>query len=175
MEHSAPGQPQDRSGPDGTGYPQGSVPGSIQGCNRGEEAFPWLDFLEFHHAEIDRDHREAVAEGNTLVRLIEGRDSWPDVVRLLHQARGRCQRHFGTEDRILAETRYPEHERHRSAHDAILREFDRILAELDRVQAPEPQHWALASRPRDLLVDHCLQDDLQFKSHLMDLVQARPG
>ena len=138
------------------------------------ENFPWLDFLEIDHGAIDRDHREAVAEGNRLSELLKHRNSWPDVVAMLRQARARCARHFATEDRILAQTRFPEHEQHRSAHARILAEFDRILAELEAVREPEERHWQRAHAPRDLLVDHCLKDDLRFKSHVMQM-SARHG
>ncbi|HNB27898.1 MAG TPA: hemerythrin family protein [Alphaproteobacteria bacterium] len=137
------------------------------------ESFPWLDFLEIDNAAIDRDHREAVAEGNRLSALLKDRQSWPDVVAMLRQARARSARHFETEDRILAQTRFPEHEQHRRAHERILAELDRILAELEAVTVPEERHWQRAQAPRDLLVDHCLKDDLRFKSHVMQMGARR--
>ena len=137
------------------------------------ENFPWLDFLVIDNGAIDRDHREAVEEGNRLSELLTHRQSWPDVVGMLRQARARCARHFATEDRILAQTRFPEHEQHRLAHTRILAEFDHILAELEAVTAPEECHWQRAHAPRDLLVDHCLKDDLRFKSHVMQMSAER--
>ncbi len=137
------------------------------------ETFPWLAFLEIDNGAIDRDHREAVAEGNRLSELLNHRQSWPDVVAMLRQARARSARHFETEDRILAQTRFPEHEQHRRAHECILAAFDRILAELEAVTVPEERHWQLAQAPRDLLVDHCLKDDLRFKSHVMQMGARR--
>ena len=50
----------------------------------------------------------------------------------------------------------------------------RILAELEAVREPEERHWQRAHAPRDLLVDHCLKDDLRFKSHVMQM-SARHG
>jgi hemerythrin len=137
------------------------------------ETFPWLGFLEIDDGAIDRDHREAVAEGNRLLELLAHRKSWPDVVATLRQARARCARHFETEDRILAQTRFPEQEQHRRAHAHILAAFDGILAELEAVTTPEEHHWQRAHAPRDLLVDHCLKDDLRFKSHLMQMGAQR--
>lgn len=140
----------------------------------GPDPFPWLAVLETDNDAIDRDHREAVEEGNQLLRLIDERTDWPALLALLRQARGRCVRHFETEDRILERTRYPESAQHRRAHDDILAAFDRILAELEAVTEPEPHHWERAYAPRDLLVDHCLQEDLRFKSHLMNIARS-PG
>lgn len=35
------------------------------------------------------------------------------------------------------------------------------------MESPEDRHWALALVPLNRLVDHCLRDDLKYKSHLM--------
>ena len=43
-----------------------------------------------------------------------------------------------------------------------------------RETEPEERHWQRAHAPRDLLVDHCLKDDLRFKSHVMQM-SARHG
>lgn len=135
----------------------------------GTEAFPWLPVLEMGHEEIDREHREAVEEGNRLVRLLDARDSWAEMLELLRQARDRSARHFDTEDRILERSRYPGADAHRRAHRRILAAFNGILAELETVNDPQSHHWDRAHAPRNLLVDHCLQDDLKFKSHLMQV------
>jgi hemerythrin len=137
----------------------------------GTEPFPWLPVLEMGNEDIDRDHREAVEEGNRLVRLLDARDSWAETLELLRQARDRSARHFDNEDRILKRTRYPGADAHRRAHRRILAEFNAILAELEIVTDPQPQHWERAHAPRNLLVDHCLKDDLKFKSHLMQVAQ----
>lgn len=139
----------------------------------GTEPFPWMSALEMGHADIDRDHREAVEEGNRLVRLLDARDSWTETLELLRQALGRSTRHFDTEDDILKATRYPGADAHRRAHQRILAEFNSILAELESVTDPQPHHWERAHAPRHLLVDHCLRDDLKFKSHLMQVGQVR--
>lgn len=131
------------------------------------ESFPWLGFLEIDNDIIDREHREAVDEGNLLSRLIEERRDWPQLLAVLRQGRARSARHFATEDRILEQSGYPESACHHRAHGRILAAYDGILAELEAVSAPQPRHWQRAMAPRDLLVDHCLKDDLRFKSHLM--------
>ena len=38
---------------------------------------------------------------------------------------------------------------------------------MESVNVPEDRHWALALTPLNRLVDHCLRDDLKYKSHLM--------
>lgn len=139
----------------------------------GTEPFPWLPVLEMGHADIDRDHREAVEEGNHLARLLDARQSWTEMLALLRQARDRSTRHFDTEDDILKRSRFPGADAHRRAHQRILAEFNSILAELESVTDPQPHHWERAHAPRHLLVDHCLRDDLKFKSHLMQVGQVR--
>lgn len=131
------------------------------------EPFPWLPVLEMGNEEIDRDHRAAVEEGNRLVRLLNARDSWGETVALLRQVRDRSARHFATEDKILKRTGFPGADAHRRTHRRILVELNAILAELEIVTDPQPLHWERANAPRNLLVDHCLHDDLKFKSHLM--------
>lgn len=140
----------------------------------GTEPFPWLPVLEMGHEDIDRDHREAVEEGNRLVHLLNARESWTGMLALLRQACDRSARHFETEDRILKRTRFPGADAHRRAHRRILAEFNAILAELEIVTDPKPHHWERAHAPRHLLVDHCLRDDLKFKSHLMQAGQVKP-
>lgn len=137
------------------------------------EPFPWLPVLEMGNDEIDRDHREAVEEGNHLIRLLNARDSWAETVELLRQARDRSTRHFANEDKILKRAGFPGADAHRRAHGRILAELSVIIAELEIVTDPQPHHWERAHAPRNLLVDHCLQDDLKFKSHLEHVGQAR--
>lgn len=148
------------------------APSAPEPANPAERAavpdpFPWLSVLETQNEVIDRDHREAVEAGNRLLQLIEARDAWPELLATLRAARERSARHFETEDSILEATRFPGSEQHRGTHRHILAAFDQILAELEAVATPQPHHWERAHAPRDLLVDHCLQDDLKFKSHLM--------
>jgi hemerythrin-like metal-binding protein len=125
--------------------------------------------------EIDRDHREAVEEGNHLIRLLNARDSWAETVALLRQVRDRSARHFATEDRILKRAGFPGADAHRRAHRRILVELNAIIAELEVVSDPQLDHWERAHAPRNLLVDHCLHDDLKFKSHLEHVGQAHVG
>ncbi len=137
------------------------------------EPFPWLPVLEMGHDDIDRDHREAVEEGNHLVRLLNARTDWPETLRLLRQARDRSTRHFANEDAILKRAGFPGADAHRRAHRRILVELNAIVAELEIVADPQPHHWERAHAPRNLLVDHCLHDDLKFKSHLMHRAASR--
>jgi hemerythrin len=135
------------------------------------EPFPWLPVLEMGNEEIDRDHREAVEEGNHLIRLLNARNSWAETVELLRQARDRSARPFANEDKILKRAGFPG----AGAHRRILVELNAIVAELEIVTDPQPHHWERAHAPRNLLVDHCLQDDLKFKSHLEHVSQAHVG
>jgi hemerythrin-like metal-binding protein len=139
------------------------------------EPFPWLPVLEMGNEEIDRDHREAVEEGNRILRLLNARDSWAETLELLRRTRDRSTRHFANEDKILKRAGYPGADAHRRAHRRILVELNAIIAELEIVTDPQPHHWERAHAPRNLLVDHCLHDDLKFKSHLEHVGQARRG
>jgi hemerythrin-like metal-binding protein len=149
-----------------------------QGANIGDASsdvpWPWLDFLEMDHGAIDRDHREAIAEGNKFLAVLEARSSWSELVAILHQSRARSARHFATEDAILAASLYPGAAAHRKEHERILAEIDLILAELDAVATPQEKDWQRATAPRVLLVDHCLKSDLLFKSHVMTHASSGP-
>src|SRR6185436_3700280 len=79
------------------------------------EPFPWLPVLEMGNEEIDRDHREAVEEGNHLIRLLNARDSWAETVEMLRRSRDRSTRHFANEDKILKRAGYPGADAHRRA------------------------------------------------------------
>jgi len=137
------------------------------------EPLPWLPVLETGNEAIDRDHRQAVEDGNALLRIIDARKSWPDLLAAVRWMRDRSARHFETEDRILKRSRFPEADRHRRAHRRILAEIGGTLAELESLIAPEAHHWRLALAPMTLLVDHCLRDDLKFKSHVMQYEPSR--
>ncbi len=153
--------------------PSGAVPPYAETEPHPAE-FPWLDFLVTDNETIDREHREAVEQGNQLLRILAARENWADALEMLRRARARSARHFATEDGILEQTGFLGRDQHRQAHAHILAEFDRVLAELETVADPQAHHWERAHRPRNLLVDHCLKDDLLFKSHLMHFGGARP-
>lgn len=131
------------------------------------EPLPWLPVLETGHDEVDREHRQLIEDANLIHAIIGERRPWADLVAAAREMRDRCVGHFATEDRVLKATRFPDLDRHLTAHRRILKEVGGIVAQLEAVATPNRLHWELALSLRGILLDHMLRDDLKYKSHLM--------
>src|SRR5512147_708472 len=101
------------------------------------QPLPWLPVLETGHEEIDRQHRELIADANAVQDIVIQRGEWSDLTTAIGKMQRDRALHFADESKLLANSGFS---------DAHAHELEQL---------------------RSLLIDHFLRYDLQYKSHLM--------
>jgi hemerythrin len=100
-------------------------------------ALQWTSTLSVGVPELDEQHRELFRRVDRLLDAVLHQDR-SEAGRMLTFLRSFVREHFGAEERLMAESGYPDAARHVQEH----RDFARRLAELDDRFA---EHGATAS------------------------------
>lgn len=130
---------------------------------------PWVEALSVGDAAIDAEHRFFIDLVNRFSSMVAQDASKIGINALLHRLIEHSREHFKNEEAILAAAGYPELDGHRRAHAALLRDLDAVVQ--DFLAADDYDRWvAAALHVKAALVDHLLQQDMRFKSHLQDRV-----
>jgi hemerythrin-like metal-binding protein len=130
----------------------------------------WSVAFETGNAEIDRQHRSLLADSAKLKRLVESSASWDDIKAALAALIADCSAHFRFEEELLRSTSFPRLEGHIRQHheiEAMLQQLADLAAEPG--VAVTERGAAIATMERKI-VDIIVRHDLDFKSHLLDVV-----
>jgi len=89
--------------------------------NSAPTVFAWHDGFLLGHAPLDRVHEEFVALADALMRAPH--DTVPVALEALLE---HVRRHFGEEERWMAETGFPARDCHADEHAAVLRSIEGV-------------------------------------------------
>lgn len=76
---------------------------------------------------IDRQHDEIFSLIEVAGELIGMRAGADEIRQLFEQLLRLCKEHFALEESLMLRHGYPQYEKHRAAHDALLREGSRLM------------------------------------------------
>jgi len=131
-------------------------------------ALQWTSTLSVGVPELDAQHQELFRRIDRLLTAVLHQDR-SEAERLLTWLKGYVRDHFAAEERLMAETEYPDAERHVLEH----REFARRLAQVDAdfaAQGPTAAVvFALEQQAVGWLKDHVYFTDVALGRY----VQAR--
>jgi len=130
----------------------------------------WSVAFETGNVEIDRQHQRLLVDSARLKLLVESSAPWEQVTAALAALIADCSVHFRFEEELLRSTNFPRVEAHVGQHQAIeamLQQLADMAAEPGDVT---PQHGAAIATMERKIVDIIVRHDLDFKSHLLDVI-----
>lgn len=130
----------------------------------------WSEAFETGHPEIDRQHQRLLADGARLKRLVEITAPWDEVQAALAVLIAECSAHFRFEEEMLRDTNFPRAEAHAEQHraiEAMLQQLADVVAESGGADADRSR---LVTTMEHRIVEIIVRHDLDFKSHLLNLV-----
>ena len=125
--------------------------------------FEWMDSYSVGISELDEDHKVLVSLVNDLVVFVNGNKSDIDLGAVLEQLMDYSVFHFGKEERLFEQTKYPEAENHRRSHDR----FARRLVEFHTLYRKKTLKTTdFATVLMDWLITHIQHEDKRYSPHL---------
>lgn len=89
-------------------------------------ALRWDHRLETGYREIDEEHKKLYRALSTLIEAVQDRMSKPAILEFLAFLLDYVERHFDTEESIMAGVSYPGIDQHRKAHKEFAEEVMHI-------------------------------------------------
>jgi hemerythrin-like metal-binding protein len=130
----------------------------------GEWEIAWSDIYSVGIPEIDDEHRLFIARVNDVNRAIVELKDKVTVERLMDLMLMEATRHFRNEVKLLEARGFPLYAEHAWKHDQLGEQLNLLIAEFRKDQPSFV--WALKGlRIKQLLVEHLLQEDMQFKQY----------
>jgi hemerythrin len=126
----------------------------------------WDRSLETGDPEIDEQHRELFARIDSLLAATHDRRARAEVGRLLTYLGDYVVSHFEAEERIMAESGYPELAPHRAEHQRFVAEYARLFQDY-RADGPGPTFVIkFGNRVTSWLCEHICRTDRQLADYL---------
>jgi hemerythrin len=116
---------------------------------------------------IDSDHRRLVSLINEITQAIDDKREG-ECARLVPDFVTLSKQHFAREEALLAKNGYPGVENHRKHHAALDGKMNTMLALAERVVESTAARDALRKELIFFLMDDVINEDMDFKSFLMD-------
>jgi hemerythrin-like metal-binding protein len=135
--------------------------------------FVWSRRWSVGLPEIDKEHEEFAEDVNALRRAIRDEVPKEKVLTLFRRIADGARAHFRHEEEILARHGYPDLKAHQQAHADLLDTLDRVGDDL----AAASETAAMADPTMEIyeaLVNHLVQNDLDYRWYLLDKGVARP-
>jgi len=126
----------------------------------------WLDSLAIDHPDIDADHREILAYFNDIF--------WPDGRAFGEHIQVSCRglreclgNHFRREENLLRDIQYPGLDTHAEHHRILYQRMDELFGQC-AAACIEAKPEGCFSELYDLVMDHVVRHDLEFKSFVQE-------
>jgi hemerythrin len=126
----------------------------------------WDRSLETGDPEIDEQHRELFHRIDKLMAATQDRRARSEVGRLLTFLGDYVVGHFEAEERLMAESGYPEAERHRGEHQRFVEDYARLFQDY-RAEGPGPIFVIkFGNRVTAWLCEHICRTDRRLADYL---------
>jgi hemerythrin-like metal-binding protein len=154
----------------------GAVPLATGGCRHDPSGadgacssvyLSWIDAFETGNAEIDALHRELVQACNGLLLLVENEADWRLIVAEARKLVERCIEHFGFEESLLENSRFPRCADHAAEHRRLERKMQDQIDRMEQADGSLREHRDIPRSFGHSLVDVIIRHDLDFRSHLL--------
>jgi len=121
---------------------------------------------------IDSDHRKLMDIVNEIVQAID--NGKPEAcAEMVEDFVKRTKQHFMREEALLAKHDYPDTEKHSKYHASLDDKMDTILALASKVIDSPPAQEALRKELIFFMMDDVINEDMDFKSFLIDATTGK--
>lgn len=117
---------------------------------------------------IDSEHRQLFAAVNDLMDACSqgrGRDQIQQTVRFLNDY---VMKHFGDEERLQTQSKYPNYPAHKQFHDGYRRQLSQVTQELLQQQGATVKALGDLNNVVAVLVSHIRTEDKRLARHVKE-------
>lgn len=127
----------------------------------------WSETLSVGIPEIDAEHRDFIGAINELNAALAARAPREELNRIMARLIEDAHSHFGHEQRLFRQYRYPEARRHALLHEEIRKRLASISWQFNHAEFD--REWiTLGLEIKQTLVSHLLEEDMKYKGFLSD-------
>jgi len=122
--------------------------------------------LETGNALIDQEHRELIDAINKLLDACRKGQGRSEVVKTAQFMQSYTAKHFADEERLQAQSRYPDYVRHRGYHAAFKKTVAELVQKLDTQGASVALVGELNTALAGWLINHIKMEDKKLAAYL---------
>lgn len=124
----------------------------------------WRRKWESGNEEIDSQHKELIAIGNRLLQLAENPEQLQELQTELDHLLRHTAFHFAQEDKILAQTAFPDLQNHRKEHADLLHKALELKKAYDQGEVQAVAFFSFLVD--DVILDHLLEKDVTYYPYM---------
>lgn len=93
---------------------------------QGDDLITWSPGLSVDFDSIDREHKGLIVVINDLYRSVRNASGKEIIEQTFRKMREYTQTHFANEERMMAQSAYPDAEKHRAMHRGFVERLDEV-------------------------------------------------
>lgn len=122
----------------------------------------WTDSLSVGVALFDNDHKKLVALANSLHDSISVGSQQSVLAPVLNELVKYTVFHFGREEGMMIQYAYPDYEKHKKEHDALV---EKVQDYYEQVMAGKSSiSLSLIGFLKEWLVNHIMKSDMEYRA-----------
>jgi len=125
----------------------------------------WTDEYQVDGGPIDQQHKNLVDIINKFDEASHRGKGSRIMGAILNELMGYTQEHFAFEEKILAESEYPELKLHKSQHRQLIQKLERFQYEFD---SGKRVNQSMREFLKYWLTSHILKDDVAYMSYMLE-------
>lgn len=114
---------------------------------------------------IDSQHRSLIDFVNEAASLCITNPSKEEMEKCLNFLGDYVVKHFGDEEKLQVESKYPRYHQHKEIHNEFVGTFKSLYAEFQKNGPTDELSFALANTVSNWVVTHIKMEDVQFGKH----------
>jgi len=128
----------------------------------------WTDDLSVGIELIDDQHKTWIDHYNNAAEAIQARHEVAQITRTLGFLSDYTETHFSTEEKAMAESRYPELEEHRAKHNDLHKTVSNMIEEFIEEGSTDILAASVETFLGRWLIKHIQKFDLRFAAFLRE-------
>ncbi len=122
--------------------------------------------LETGNAMIDQQHRELIDAINKLLNACRNGKGRAEIINTARFMQSYTAKHFGDEEKLQMQSRYPEYAKHKGYHEAFKKTVAQLVAKVDANGPSVALVGELNSALAGWLINHIKVEDKKFAAYL---------
>lgn len=129
-------------------------------------AYAWSAELETGNATIDSQHKQLITAINNLLDACNSGKGRAEVEKTVVFLRDYTHKHFGDEERLQQQSRYPDYVNHKRLHDGFTKNVEDIVAQAKREGASIALVGRVNGEVGSWLINHIKKEDVKVAAHV---------
>lgn len=129
-------------------------------------AYTWSADLETGNATIDSQHKELISAINKLLDACSAGQGRTQIAETSNFLVEYTKRHFGDEERLQRDSKYPDYATHKTYHDGFVKVVAKLVQDLNHEGPTIVMVGKINSTIAQWLLNHIKREDTKVAAHI---------